>query len=88
MMARCLTSVPGHRELPVYRHAFTHFDLALHPLLIDASPPDTVHDDARLMWYDPAHPVRIGLAKPAVDLIEAVRSRSGSQALLFSPEPG
>jgi A/G-specific adenine glycosylase len=58
------------RQLAPYHHAFTHFDLTLHPLLIHvAANPDFVAETDRHAWYDPQQPARIGLAKPAVDLI-------------------
>jgi len=63
-------------ELAPYTHAFTHFELILHPLLVATTPAATRIEAAdRYCWYDPAQPARIGLAKPAVDLI-AVLSRA------------
>ena len=57
-------------RLPEYRHSFTHFELTLHPLLVrTAAGPGLVADEQRL-WYDPRQPAMIGLAKPAVALIE------------------
>jgi A/G-specific adenine glycosylase len=58
--------------LPQYSHSFTHFDLTLHPLLVRATPPQAVADDERYRWYEPRRPARIGLTKPAVDLIRAL----------------
>jgi len=61
------------RRLPPYHHSFTHYDLTLHPLLIhvgDSQP--GVADTDRYVWYDPRQPARIGLAKPAVELIRNV----------------
>lgn len=54
--------------LSIYHHAFTHFDLALQPLQIRTDHLFAAEGEA-WMWYDPAQPARIGLAKPAVDLI-------------------
>lgn len=63
-------------ELPQYTHSFTHFDLALQPLLIrGAEPASAVADRDRYCWYDPSQPAKIGLAKPAVDLIRALDTR-------------
>jgi A/G-specific adenine glycosylase len=59
--------------LPTYHHAFTHFDLALQPYLVKVAPAARVEERAHV-WYDPAQPARIGLAKPAVDLIHALRT--------------
>jgi A/G-specific adenine glycosylase len=58
--------------LPPYAHSFTHFDLTLHPLLVGASPVTGVADSERYCWYEPRHPARIGLAKPAVELIRGL----------------
>ena len=61
-------------ELGPYTHAFTHYDLTLHPLLVsNVAPTSAVADDGHL-WYDPEAPAKIGLAKPAVDLIELVKT--------------
>jgi A/G-specific adenine glycosylase len=58
--------------LPPYAHSFTHFDLTLHPLQVGATPVSAVADDNRYCWYEPRQPAKIGLAKPAVDLIRAL----------------
>jgi A/G-specific adenine glycosylase len=65
--------------LAIYHHAFTHFDLALHPLQIRIDHADAANDDA-WMWYDPAQPARVGLAKPAVDLIARTQESSGPRS--------
>lgn len=76
--------LPALTRLPPYRHSFTHYDLTLHPLLIRvaAAPPAVAADD-RYVWYDPRQPARIGLAKPAVELIRSlageVQRLAGSQ---------
>jgi A/G-specific adenine glycosylase len=59
-------------SLPPYSHSFTHFDLTLHPLLVRSVPVQTVADSARYCWYEPRQPAKIGLAKPAVELIRAL----------------
>jgi A/G-specific adenine glycosylase len=64
--------------LAIYHHAFTHFDLALHPLQIRIDHAFAAEDDA-WMWYDPAQPARVGLAKPAVDLIARTREPASSR---------
>jgi len=60
---------PSIDTLGAYAHAFTHFDLTLQPLLVTIEQPRVVADSERFTWYDPQRPARIGLAKPAVDLI-------------------
>jgi A/G-specific adenine glycosylase len=63
---------PAWRTLPIYRHVFTHFDLALQPVVVRCAQPMQVADADRYCWYDPSNPQRIGLAKPAVDLIRQI----------------
>ena len=65
--------VPSH--LPDCKHAFTHFYLTLLPLsvTVSASPAPQGY-----RWYDPARPDRIGLSKPALDLIAAITPRDAS----------
>jgi A/G-specific adenine glycosylase len=58
--------------LPAYQHAFTHFDLTLHPCLVRIERASEHVSEQPCVWYDPARPARIGLAKPAVDLIAAL----------------
>jgi A/G-specific adenine glycosylase len=61
--------VGSGRALPAYEHAFTHFDLTLHPIVVCAEASGEIEGHR---WFDPAHPQRIGLSKPAVDLMRAV----------------
>jgi len=61
------------QKLAAIDHAFTHFDLHLQPtLLTNAAPLATVADNASLCWYDPKSPLRIGLAKPVLDILNAL----------------
>jgi A/G-specific adenine glycosylase len=62
----------GTQTLPPYSHAFTHFDLTLHPIVARAGGSVAVADADRYGWYDANRPAKIGLAKPAVDLIRAL----------------
>jgi len=61
--------------MPPYAHSFTHFDLTLHPLVVSSVPITAVHDGERYCWYEPRRPARIGLAKPAVELIRALHAQ-------------
>ena len=65
----------GGVSLPPYSHSFTHFDLTLHPLLVRSLPAQAVADSPRYCWYEPRQPARIGLAKPAVELIRALEEQ-------------
>jgi A/G-specific adenine glycosylase len=57
------------QPLPPIDHAFTHFDLRLHPLRVRCDPVAWVDEGSRL-WYTLAAPPRIGLPKPIKTLIE------------------
>jgi A/G-specific adenine glycosylase len=58
--------------LPIYHHAFTHFDLELQPLVLNNATLNQVADSDKYCWYDPVNPSRIGLAKPVTDIIAQV----------------
>jgi A/G-specific adenine glycosylase len=64
------------QALTAYEHAFTHFDLTLHPLLVSVERTDAIADEGRYVWYESSAPLRIGLAKPAVDLLRTVQESS------------
>lgn len=80
-------SSPTSDPLPPYHHSFTHFDLTLHPLLLRvADPVRGIADGDRHAWYDPRQPAKIGLAKPAVDLMRQLARQSRlPYAPVFSP---
>lgn len=61
--------------MPPYFHSFTHFDLTLHPLLVHADPRPAVADAQPYRWYEPRQPAKIGLAKPALELIRALEQQ-------------
>jgi A/G-specific adenine glycosylase len=65
--------------LGAYEHAFTHFDLTLHPLVVSVARADAIADQD-YVWYDRRTPARIGLAKPAVDLLRAVQSSGATDS--------
>jgi len=53
------------------RHAFSHFELEMHPLLVRCiGKAEELRDDDRFRWYDPAHPSKVGLPRPIALLIE------------------
>jgi A/G-specific adenine glycosylase len=61
------------RALPPYSHSFTHFDLTLRPIMgRNVRELSAVADSERYCWYDIRQPAKIGLAKPAVDLIRGL----------------
>lgn len=61
------------QALPPYSHSFTHFDLTLRPVVgTNVGERLAVADADRYCWYDAKQPAKIGLAKPAVDLIRGL----------------
>jgi A/G-specific adenine glycosylase len=64
--------IPASLPLPLYHHAFTHFDLQLQPLLVRSAELKHVADNDKYCWYDPFNPSRIGLATPVRDIIQQV----------------
>jgi len=61
------------QALPPYSHSFSHFDLTLQPIVgRNVRELLAVADAERYCWYDVKQPARIGLAKPAVDLIRGL----------------
>jgi len=56
---------------PLLRHAFTHFDLDIHPLELTLSgSPSRVMEGDRWLWYKTGMPVRLGLAAPVARLLD------------------
>jgi A/G-specific adenine glycosylase len=64
---------PALSHWPTLHHSFTHFDLALHPLVLSpVMAGQQVADEDRYCWYDPRDPAEVGLAAPVAELIKAV----------------
>ena len=52
------------------RHAFSHFELEIWPLIVHCADSTAgLRDDDRYLWYDPHDPPRLGLPKPIATLI-------------------
>lgn len=57
-------------------HAFTHFDLHIHPFKVRCAGVGGVMEGAGTLWYNPRSPQRVGLPAPIQSLIENLpRSR-------------
>jgi A/G-specific adenine glycosylase len=57
----------------VLRHAFTHFELEISPLLARCAGSAGVMDGPPMLWYNPAVPEQLGLPAPVSALIESLR---------------
>ena len=57
------------------RHAFSHFDYAMHPLVVRCrGKAAEIRDDERFRWYDVREPRQVGLPKPVATLLARVTS--------------
>ena len=68
-LRRILNSGARPRALEAFRHAFTHFDLVITPLLAHCSA-DRAPDPARHAWYRPGAPGALGLPAPIRRFLE------------------
>jgi A/G-specific adenine glycosylase len=76
-LAWCLQEFGGTAEsqlLPPIDHAFTHFDLRLHPLRVRCDRKPGVQDADNHRWYSLESPPRIGLPQPIRRLFERLRT--------------
>src|SRR5258708_8310560 len=60
------------RALAIVRHAFTHFELEITPLLARCEAWAGVMDEPPTLWYNPAQPERLGLPAPVTALIQSI----------------
>ena len=63
----------GSAELAPIDHAFTHFDLRLHPLRVRCRALAAVREDEDRLWYRLESPPRVGLPAPIRLLFERLR---------------
>ncbi|HTT43897.1 MAG TPA: A/G-specific adenine glycosylase [Steroidobacteraceae bacterium] len=68
----------GPQKLATLEHGFTHFDLAIMPLLVRCGPGDGVAQEPGTLWYNIRMPARIGLPAPITTLLGTL-----AQASLF-----
>jgi A/G-specific adenine glycosylase len=76
-LAWCLQEFGDAAEsqlLPPIDHAFTHFDLRLHPLRVRCDRKTRNHDADNHRWYSLDAPPRIGLPQPIRRLFERLRT--------------
>jgi len=71
-LARLADPVIEAQALSVVHHAFTHFDLAITPLLARCAGLAGVMDGPATLWYNAAQPDRVGLPAPVSALIRSL----------------
>ncbi|HEX9412562.1 MAG TPA: A/G-specific adenine glycosylase [Ktedonobacterales bacterium] len=69
---RLLSAVIEPRSLAIVRHAFTHFELEITPLMARCEARAGVMDEPPTLWYNPAQPERLGLPAPVTALIQSI----------------
>jgi A/G-specific adenine glycosylase len=69
-----LGGLESSEALPPIDHAFTHFDLRLHPLRVRCASGAGVREGGDRMWYRLSEPALVGLPRPIVELFERLRS--------------
>jgi len=71
-----LTGAQAVESAEPLRHAFSHFELEMKPLIVRCTDAGAgLRDDDRYLWYDPHDPPRLGVPKPVAALIRAVAGR-------------
>jgi A/G-specific adenine glycosylase len=51
-------------------HVFTHFDLLIRPLWVQAATAAAVAEDAGSLWYNAARPAAVGVPAPIAQLLQ------------------
>src|SRR5258706_12175003 len=69
---RLLSAVIEPRALAIVRHAFTHFELEITPLMARCEARAGVMEEPPTLWYNPAQPERLGLPAPVTALIQSI----------------
>lgn len=68
-------SMSGLEPLGVIAHAFTHFDLDIHPLRLQGCRPMAVMESGESLWYNARQPeasARVGLPAPIKQLLDGL----------------
>lgn len=64
------------QPLAAFEHAFTHFDLTITPLLVQATDPARTVEEGASLWYNIREPARIGLPAPITALLSRLADES------------
>ena len=70
----------GLEPLGTVEHGFTHFDLAITPLLVRCTGAAAQVREGAVLWYNIRSPVRIGLPAPITALLAALAQPPPSEA--------
>jgi A/G-specific adenine glycosylase len=76
-----LAGVSATQASEPLRHAFSHFDYELKPLLVNcAGKAPSLRDDDRFRWYDIAAPAEVGVPKPIATLLQRAQTNVRGRA--------
>jgi len=65
-----LSHASAPRTVALLRHAFSHFDYEMRPLLVRCrGKSEGLREDDRYRWYDVRSPARVGLPRPVAALV-------------------
>jgi A/G-specific adenine glycosylase len=68
-----LVGAAAAREGETLRHAFSHFDFQMRPLVVRClGKSESLRDDDRYRWYDALQPARVGVPRPIATLVARV----------------
>ncbi|HEU4516361.1 MAG TPA: A/G-specific adenine glycosylase [Steroidobacteraceae bacterium] len=70
------------------RHAFTHFDLVIHPWILDAGATPGVADGDKSRWHELAALEALGLPAPVAKLLEELRNGANGPLREARPRGG
>lgn len=70
--SRLLDAQVEPQSRTVLRHAFSHFELEISPLLARCAGWSGVMDGPPMLWYNPASPEHLGLPAPVTALIQSI----------------
>jgi len=76
-----LGATAAPQSMPALEHAFTHFDLAITPLLVRCAPGEATVEEGASLWYNLREPAPVGLPAP----ITALLARLADETLFDAP---
>jgi len=71
-----IVAEPDPISLGEIEHRFTHFDLAITPLLVECRGSDRIMEGAGTLWYNAREPAAVGLPAPVQGLLEVLAAPS------------
>jgi A/G-specific adenine glycosylase len=74
-----LSGAQALRASAPLKHAFSHFDYHMRPLIVHClGKAESLRDDDRFLWYDTRRPAKVGVPRPVATLVARVTQESES----------